>query len=109
VVIAKPDADTLSTAPIAPPVAGPDRALDARPPAVALEEFGAAAVADALAFPKSAFAPRNPPTTSPTTLTPAAHLTHRGRVAYRGLLTAATAPAAPGRPSHRSGGRRADQ
>ncbi len=34
VVIVKPDVDTLSTVPDAPPEAGPDRALDPSPPAV---------------------------------------------------------------------------
>jgi hypothetical protein len=42
----KADADTLSTLPDDPPAAGPDRALDALPPAVPRPVLELAAVAD---------------------------------------------------------------
>lgn len=40
----KPDVDTLSTVPDAPPAAGPDRALDPPPPAALVEVLTAAVV-----------------------------------------------------------------
>jgi hypothetical protein len=44
----KPDAVTVSTVPDAPPAAGPDRALDARPPAGVADDV--AVVEGAVAF-----------------------------------------------------------